>query len=66
MLYLNDDVTCTGKGDVGTNKPRLLNTIVIKITKNASLIVRGNIMNDNYPCCTQNALLIRVKLNTGV
>lgn len=47
MVSSTDGVTCTGNGDVDTNKPRLLNTIVNKITKNATLMVRGKIMIDN-------------------
>lgn len=66
MLSFNGGVTCPGKGDVGTHKPRLLNTIVIQITKNTSLMVMCKIMIANYTCCTQNALLIRVKLNIGL
>lgn len=66
MVSLTDGVTCTGNGDVVINKPRLHNTIVNKITKNATLMVRGKIMIDNCTCCIQNLLLIKLKINTRV
>lgn len=66
MVSSTDGVTCTGNGDVDTNKPRLLNAIVNKITKNATLMLMGKIMIDNYTCCIQNLLLIQLKINTRV